>query len=145
MWQPESEHFYLGRSGGDTGQTERTASAAADSPVRIKGRKCSPRTPWRQKRPVGAFEDSRLAGGGRGHYLICWLASLRIFSTSLPLSSSSLVRVLMFSLRVWIWRSSWAMWFFLRDTSSCSSVILPSSSRSCKDSGQEWATDARWD
>src|SRR4029434_4871842 len=51
-------------------------------------------------------------------HLICWLASLRIFSTSLPLSSSSLVSVLMFSFRVWISWSRSAIWFFLRVTSS---------------------------
>ena len=77
-----------------------------------------------------AFISSIVSFPSAESYLICWLASLRILSTSLPLSSSSLVRVLMFSLSVWIWWSSWAMWFFLRDTSSCSSVIRPNSSRS---------------
>lgn len=69
---------------------------------------------------------------GVNSYLICWLASLRILSTSFPFSSSSFVRVLMFSLSVWIWWSSWAMWFFLLDTSSCSSEMRPNSSRSCQ-------------
>lgn len=79
-------------------------------------------------------------------YRICWLASLRILSTSLPFSSSSLVRVLMFSLSVWIWWSSWAMWFFLLITSSCNSEIRPNSSRSCEkrnNKNQLWRDEGR--
>ncbi len=64
-------------------------------------------------------------------HLICWLASLRIFKTSLPLSSSSLVKVLMFSFSVWISWSRSAMCFFLRLTSSCRSEMRLRSSHSC--------------
>lgn len=56
-------------------------------------------------------------------YRICWLASLRTRSTSLPLSSSSLVRVPMVSLREWISWSRSVMRLLREHTSACRSEI----------------------
>lgn len=62
-------------------------------------------------------------------YLICILASLRTRRTSFPLSSSSLVRVLMVSLSEWISWSRSAIRFLLQLTSCFRSDKRPR--RSC--------------
>lgn len=64
-------------------------------------------------------------------YRICWLASLRTRSTSLPLCSSSLVRVSMVSFREWISWSRSVMRLLREHTSACRSEIRASSSCSC--------------
>lgn len=64
-------------------------------------------------------------------YLICWLASLRTRSTSLPLISSSLVSVSMVSLSEWISWSRSVMRLQREHTSVCSSEIRARSSCSC--------------
>lgn len=64
--------------------------------------------------------------------LICWLASLRTRSTSLPLSSSSRVRVLMVSFSEWISWSRLVMRLLREHTSASRSEMRARSSCSCK-------------
>lgn len=72
-------------------------------------------------------------------YRICWLASLRTRSTSLPLCSSSLVRVSMVSFREWISWSRSVMRFLREHTSACRSEIRASSSCSCTHANARWS------
>lgn len=70
-------------------------------------------------------------------YLICILASLRTRRTSFPLSSSSLVRVLMVSLSEWISWSRSAIRFLLQLTSCFRSDKRPRRSCSWRGNPQE--------